>query len=256
MSMQHRATFALRGIVALMSLGLAFGLVLSACSGNEPKTPQNEREKKLHENPSRAVFSLEAVTVGPDAFDANRHEIITTAIAEPKQEIEMRETKEGWKTTSEQKNFRVRSSDAKSNLAYIFRINYYSPSNQLMNHQFIQNGQDKIHQHFFHYYTTGTDPVRIKDPNKIPWLYRYCDTTPTIDGRKLYASDDNPIGFVGLMRFAPSDKRELVLTLELLHAYDSKFLKDGKPSPYYYMHPSKRGQGIDINIDIPIQIQE
>lgn len=254
--MQHQSSVSLVRLGSLLSLALSFVLAFSACSSSEPKKPHNEREKKLHEDPARVVFSLEAVTVPNDAFDPNRKEIATTALSQPKQEIEMRETAKGWKITSSRQAFDVNSATTNPNLAYIFRISYYSPTDKLMNYQFIENGQDKIHQHFFHYYTTGEKPVRVKDADKIPWLYRYCDTTPDATGRKLYPSDDNPIGFIGLMRFPRAMEEQVTLTLELLHAYDSKFLKDGKPSPYYYMHPSKRSQGSDINVDIHLTIKE
>lgn len=233
----------------LLPIGL---LTLVACGGSAPQEPTNERENILHEMPARYRVSLEAVRVAADAFTTSG-EITYTSLGEPTQVIERGQVAgKGFTTLSERTDLTVRSSTADPGRAYIVRIEYFSPSDKPMNHQFIDGGQDKIHQHVFTY--TVNNHI-VHQANRIPWIYRYCDATPSDRTGILKHSDDNPIGFVGLMHFPQSSTEVKTMTIELLHAYGSKF-DNGKPSPYYMIQRSKITHGRDINITIPVTITD
>lgn len=248
-----------KSILQLSAFIVMLGVVASSFVGcierPKAKKAEDENKNKLHEMPSRAVFSLQAVHVPATAFDPTSKSVKPILLGEPKQVIELKDQKEGFLVKTDNTNFVVRSTEADPELAYILTIDYYAPNGAHMNHQFIDNGQDQIHQHFFAYFekTEGKGEVKVKRIDKLPYMYRYFDGKGP-DSGTLYASDENPLGFRGLIRFTRNEPKEFKITLELLHAYDSKFLKDGKPSSFHYMHPSKAAQGRDINIDIPITV--
>ena len=89
-------------------------------------------------------------------------------------------------------------------------IYYYNSKGELMNNQFIENGQDKIHQHFF-------TPENVKNPpltgsRKLMTMirkklvdYLYVDTTPwdktRHDKEAEITGGSNPVGLKGVIRF-------------------------------------------------------
>lgn len=227
--------------------------LLASCGKDEPVKPNNEILNKLHEDPFGATYTLtEAELSSPEVFDANptlQHAKPTGAV----QTITFALTEEqGWHIaeTSPQKAFRVKTTKESPNTVYILGIEYRNAKGEPMNEQFIDNGQDKVHQHFFLYYK-GT--FAEKDKENLPYDYRYADTTPWNSTMGAYTADKNPIGFKGLIRF--SGEKSFALTANLLHANETKYEPDGSTSPFYRISPRLKGASdSDISVKLPIQI--
>ena len=93
-------------------LVLAFGAVMTmlfvACN---PEQPENEKENKLHEDPVRAVFTLQEGTLNnASAFDNPPKMANFKAASAPAQVIEWQTTAgQGWHVTSPTKSFNVKN---------------------------------------------------------------------------------------------------------------------------------------------------
>ena len=124
----------------------------------------------------------------------------------------------------------------------------------MMNSQFYNLGQDKIHQHFFSMfkqvmYEGKMSSVRVTNKAELPYDYRYIDE---LNGT--FIGDTNPMGFQGLIKFVKPG-REFTLSVDLLHAAGSKFGDDGKASPFYNPAGKLLSTGLwDINVKLPIVI--
>jgi hypothetical protein len=132
-----------------------------------------------------------------------------------------------------------------------------------MNNQFIENGQDKIHQHFFTPENVkptfdGQPEADDNDPQKLV-DYLYVDTTPwdktRHDKEAEITGGSNPVGLKGVIRFL-KDRKEFDLKIRLYHGYKSKTNPEtGTFDPFY--KPSgiliQRGTW-DINLSIPVVV--
>ena len=202
--------------------------VITACS-SDPVTPIDERKNKDHGDPAKVVLTLTqgklsiANTFVPDADKSAQ--VITYALQEGKGWQPAEGSAEGWKVSTD-----------KEGAAYQLTIRYYDYSGADITSQFVTNGQDRIHQHFFipqNVRTTNGTPLPNEEHSDRPYSYLYLDTTPW-DGA-MGAADvkligpDNPIGMKGVFQFhAP---RNIMMNIRLMHAHESKFTKSGKPSP-------------------------
>ena len=132
-----------------------------------------------------------------------------------------------------------------------------------MNGQFVENGQENIHQHFFtpeNVRPTFDGKAEADDSNPEKLVdYLYVDTTPwdktKHDKEAEITGSSNPVGFKGVIRFL-KDRKEFDLKLRLYHGFNSK--KDPQTndfSPFY--KPSgvliQRGTW-DINLSIPVVV--
>lgn len=238
-------------VVRLSMASLA--CIMTACS---PDSPSNEKEHKLHEDPTRAVFTLQEGTLStPDKFDNSPRVADFKANASPAQVIEWQTTAGGgWHVTSPNNGFKVKNMQDNPNLVYRLKMEYYNAKGELMNNQFYTNGQDKIHQHFFSMYKDGTvggktGKIRVRNKAELPYDYRYADE---LNGN--YVAETNPMGFDGFLRFTQSGTK-FELSVDLLHAAQSKFDANGKPSPFYLPSNSLLSTGLwDINVKLPVEI--
>lgn len=238
-------------------LALAFSAVMTmlfvACN---PEQPENEKENKLHEDPVRAVFTLQEGTLdNASAFDNTPKMANFKAAAVPAQVIEWETTAgQGWHVTSETKSFNVKNSVDNPSVVYLLKMEYYNAKGEMMNSQFYNLGQDKIHQHFFSMfkqvmYEGQMSSVRVTNKAELPYDYRYIDE---LNGT--FIGDTNPMGFEGLIKFVKPG-REFTLSVDLLHAAGSKFGDDGKASPFYNPAGKLLSTGLwDINVKLPIVI--
>ena len=238
-------------------LALAFGAVMTmlfvACN---PEQPENEKENKLHEDPVRAVFTLQEGTLdNASAFDNTPKMANFKAASVPAQVIEWETTAgQGWHVTSATKSFNVKNSVDNPSVVYLLKMEYYNAKGEMMNSQFYNLGQDKIHQHFFSMfkqvmYEGQTSSVRVTNKAELPYDYRYIDE---LNGT--FVGDTNPMGFEGLIKFVKPG-REFTLSVDLLHAAGSKFGDDGKASPFYNPAGKLLSTGLwDINVKLPIVI--
>ena len=91
--------------------------------------------------------------------------------------------------------------------------------------------------------------VRVTNRAELPYDYRYIDE---LNGT--FIGDTNPMGFQGLIKFVKPGC-EFTLSVDLLHAAESKFGDDGKPSPFYNPARKLLSTGLwDINVKLPIVI--
>lgn len=238
-------------------LVLAFSAVMTmlfvACN---PEQPENEKENKLHEDPVRAVFTLQEGTLNNvSAFDNTPKMANFKAASVPAQVIEWQTTAgQGWQVTSPTKSFNVKNSVDNPSVVYLLKMDYYNAKGEMMNSQFYNLGQDKIHQHFFSMfkqvmYEGKMSSVRVTNKAELPYDYRYIDE---LNGT--FIGDTNPMGFEGLIKFVKPG-REFTLSIDLLHAAGSKFGDDGKASPFYNPAGKLLSTGLwDINVKLPIVI--
>lgn len=248
----------------LVYYALALSLVvggLSSCD-RDPVIPTDETKNKLHEDPTRLVLTLEEGLLDVVKFDQNPR--VTDVQIVSRQVLEMSSVgghSFGVTEQSPAKQLVVRTIAQEPRRVYVLRVQYFSPTNAPMNHQFIQNGQDKIHQHFFTTYRSSkTNPEEkslVRRRQDLAYDYRYADTEPHDDDRGSAIGQSNPLGFKGIFRFLRVP--EVVdMRMELLHASQSKFLgANGVASPFYA--PSSAQRQIDqwdINIKLPIVIQD
>lgn len=238
-------------------LVLAFSAVVTMLFvGCNPEQPENEKENKLHEDPVRAVFTLQEGTLNnASAFDNTPKMANFKAAAVPAQVIEWETTAgQGWHVTSATKSFNVKNSVDNPSVVYLLKMEYYNAKGEMMNSQFYNLGQDKIHQHFFSMfkqvmYEGQISSVRVTNKAELPYDYRYIDE---LNGT--FIGDTNPMGFQGLIKFVKPG-REFTLSVDLLHAAESKFGDDGKPSPFYNPARKLLSTGLwDINVKLPIII--
>lgn len=238
-------------------LVLAFSAVLTmmfvACN---PEQPENEKENKLHEDPVRAVFTLqEGALDNVSAFDNTPKMANFKAASVPAQVIEWQTTAgQGWHVTSTTKDFKVKNSVDNPSVVYLLKMEYYNAKGEMMNNQFYDLGQDKIHQHFFSMfkqvmYEGQMSSVRVTNKAELPYDYRYIDE---LNGT--FIGETNPMGFQGLFKFVKPG-REFTLSVDLLHAAGSKFGDDGKASPFYNPAGKLLSTGLwDINVKLPVVI--
>jgi len=238
-------------------LVLAFSAVMTMLFvGCNPEQPENEKENKLHEDPVRAVFTLQEGTLNnASAFDNTPTIANFKAASTPAQVIEWETTAgQGWHVTSETKSFNVKNSVDNPSVVYLLKMEYYNAKGEMMNSQFYNLGQDKIHQHFFSMfkqvmYEGQMSSVRVTNKAELPYDYRYIDE---LNGT--FIGDTNPMGFQGLIKFVKPG-RKFTLSVDLLHAAGSKFGDDGKASPFYNPAGKLLSTGLwDINVKLPIVI--
>ncbi|MFC2437111.1 MAG: hypothetical protein ACFNS5_00975 [Prevotella melaninogenica] len=238
-------------------LVLAFGAVMTMLFvGCNPEQPENEKENKLHEDPVRAVFTLQEGTLNNASdFDNTPKMANFKAASASAQVIEWETTAgQGWHVTSATKSFSVKNSVDNPSVVYLLKMEYYNAKGEMMNSQFYNLGQDKIHQHFFSMfkqvmYEGQMSSVRVTNKAELPYDYRYIDE---LNGT--FIGDTNPMGFQGLIKFVKPG-REFTLSVDLLHAAGSKFGDDGKASPFYNPAGKLLSTGLwDINVKLPIVI--
>ncbi len=237
-----------------LTVGTLLTIGMAACS---PEEPTNEKENKLHENPTKAVFTLQEGTLkGSGKFDAQPRQADFVPASTPAQVIDWQTSSaQGWHVAGTTDRFKVKNTKDNPDVVYSLKMDYYNVKGENMNSQFFNLGQDKIHQHFFSMYKDivyngGKASVRVTDKAELPYDYRYGDE---LNGT--FIGDTNPMGFYGFIRFIQPGKH-FQLSVDLLHASGSKFDKDGKASPFYL--PAKvllsTGQW-DINVKLPIEIE-
>ena len=244
----------LHSVLNIMALATLYFMV-AACS---PETPEDENQHKLHEDPFKAVLTLQEGRLEGGVFNQNpemKHFKANTA--SPAQTIvwEVKSGK-GWGVTSATNSFKVKNFEKNPDVVYYLNFEYFNQKGESMNHQFFDNGQDKIHQHFFCVYrqidANGVKKeVREKKKANIPFDYNYADE---LNGT--FIGNTNPMGFKGFFRFLKAGEK-FTMNIELLHATKTKLEKDGKPSPFYMPSAENRSTGLwDIQIAVPIEIEK
>ena len=264
-------------LISAAVFAVVFAVTFTAC-GNDPVTPDNPINKKGHEDPTKMVIELYECHMHADwnkiDVEGGAHQDPETKAKYLKkvQEIAF-ENKEGkgWGyADGSQKSFFVRQSAnyyTGSNFTpapvYLLFIKYYDKKGQLMNNQFIEGGQDRLHQHYFTISNAtelmtgaaladGTQTTNYID-------YKYTDTTPWNkthhSGEAKITGRSNPIGLKGAIRFL-KNRVKFDLRIQLWHAFKGK--KDPAASdfdPFYKRSAYSQAFGTsDINVTVPIVV--
>ena len=265
----------LKSALTLLCAAL-FAVSFSACS-NDPDTPVNENDKKLHEDPAKVTIELVECHMhgswnkietngGPHQNPESKAKYLKR-IQEITYEVK---PGKGWTLAegSRDKFYVIKAEDygkpGDPNPApiYLMFIKYYNNKGELMNNQFVENGQDAIHQHFFT--VTNIKSLLTEQPeadtettNYIE--YKYVDTTPWNEtfhsGKAQLTGKTNPIGLKGAIRFL-KDRVTMDLKIRLYHGYQGKKdAKSGTFSPFYKPSALQIQRGTwDININVPVVV--
>ena len=262
-------------IMALAAIIVTIGF--TSCS-KDPVEPVDETRNKLHEDPAKMTVQLVECHLHADWNEIQQiggpHQNPESPAKYLKRVQEMSyelKVEKGWVLSegSQPKFYVQKNGEYRTHgkftpgPIYLMFINYYNAKGELMNNQFIENGQETIHQHFF-------TPINVKptfdgiveDDDNAPEKiidYLYVDTTPWNkskhdDGAEI-TGDDNPLGFKGVIRFL-KNRKEFDLKVRLYHGYSSKVNpQTGKYDPFYKPSGALIQRGTwDININIPVVI--
>lgn len=249
-----------RNITLRTALAGLFALFALAACTLEPDAPVDERQSKDHGDPTRVVLTLRH-----GDWDGTRFTAIPEAPGQPPAEQTVTYALQpdvGWAPlVGTPSGFRVRRAEG-THHAYELRIRYFDLAGEDITRQFIDNGQDKIHQHFFipdAVYTPDSLRRRDEERSDRVYDYTYADTTPWYDelttpGTRL-TGDVNPIGFKGVLRFKL--ERDLRIYVRLMHARVSKYAKrDGTLSPFYAPTPGQLQEDAwDIAMRFPVTVR-
>lgn len=232
-------------------------LPLTALFACEPEKPADETLNKLHGDPAEATITLQEGKYTSDSVFVASGTL---------QKVTYRlQTGMGWAPIAGSDTaFTVQSGSNPEVLAYELRISYKNAQNEDITSQFILDGQDNIHQHFFipKQITNTADKSASSISATDALLYRYMDTTPWngtygTSGVSL-TGKTSPLGFKGMAYF-PTAGIHYNLNIELLHALESKYKYDRnteKLSPYY--KPSSYHRAVshwDVKMTIPVYVK-
>ncbi len=249
---------------ANLILILCLALVASSCNVDEPEKPIDETKNKLHEDPFKAVFTLQAGSFQGDKSLSDNPSIkdfVPSKTINTQKLCYALTKKDGWHISDEGvKSFKVASSLKEPKLVYLLRVDYFDAKGKLMNGQFIENGQEQIHQHFFAFYKKKAKDKTAKLVRKrkdVPYDYSYTDTKPWNDDNGAMTGKLNPLGFKGFIRFTEANIK-FNLAVELVHAKTSKFEADGSVNPFFFPSVRLRGAGgsWDIRVPLPIEVDK
>ena len=261
-----------------LSCAALFTLAFTACD-NKVDTPIDETKNKLHEDPAKVTVQLVqghmhanwlyVDTEGGFHQDSESNAKYLKRIQEITYEVK---PGKGWTLAegSADKFYVVKAHDYSEKKGfenpapvYLLFIKYYNAKGEYINGQFVTNGQDAIHQHFFTVENVKemmSGKEIASKPNTPDYIdYKYTDTTPwdktvKYDDAKLTGTT-NPIGLKGVMNFLKDDVT-MDLRIRLYHGYKGK--KDprtGQFSPYYRFSPTQLQQGTwDINFTVPVVV--
>lgn len=233
----------------VLTLLFVAGLALASCVKSEPKQSEDETKHKLHEDPVKAVFTLTEASLEASKELTYQHlslirmgtETQTITFAQEKGAAFVR-------TADSPESFRVKTALSAPNAVYHLAIKYYNKAGQLMNNQFIDNEQYKIHQHFFSVYKNKRLVSKIEE---IPYSYIYADKYA--DGR--YFPENNPIGMEGFFRFKQGFVQQKV-SADLIHFFKSKYDEETGQLGTYYAPIRKLKSQSDMDVSLELNFVE
>lgn len=228
-----------------LSLAVAAAVALTACIKDEPNNSKNEIENKLHESPAKAVFTLTEASL-PSGLDFSYPHIGDIALTTNTQVITFTQQENAAfeRTADSPESFVIKTKEQSPNTVYQLSVQYFNVKGEPMNNQFIDNAQDKIHQHFFSIYK---DQMLVTKKEQIPYEYLYADK----DKSGAYIGEKNPIGMEGFLRFNRAIGEE-VINIGLRHFYRSKFGANGEINPYY---AASRETASHSDLDISLKVK-
>ena len=254
-------------------LSLLATLFVFSCSPAAPKQAVDETKHKKHDDPSAVVFRLtKANLANPEKWN-DSPTLKDVTLTDEVQEMHLSLTRKGFLADGEKglKEWKVKSTVTEPNTVYLLEIFYKDAQDKLMNGQFIENGQDLIHQHFFRRYAEYVSPedgikrvYPTANPDELGFDYRYADVSPWnkpyTDPASMFTGNTNPMGFKGLIRFTEEDIR-FHITILLMHAHEPKarFDKAKKVQtfmPFYNNDAFRINQEADISLDVAVSVDK
>lgn len=235
----------------LLALLLSLPTILSVASCNsDPVAPENEIHHKHHEDPVKASLTLTKGKITNGGHFSTLRLSQFTATAEAQTISWALNSDKGWQLeTGSATAWEVESMTTAPEAVYLLSIRYYDDHGHLMNEEFINEGQDKIHQHFFSWYENN---IRVRNADRLPYEYVYADEDKV--GNSL--AETSPLGFHGFIRFRDL-QASFDLSIELMHATQSKFNAQGKVSPFYSPSATQLGTALwDISLKVPVRVQQ
>lgn len=243
-----------RTALAVLCLGL------TASCGSDPVAPVDERLQKLHGDPASARLTFETV-----AYDSTTQTYTRQAFAgaTPKQVVEYKLANGQWSLIGD--TVRVLPHTADASVSYVLHIDYFDAHGRAMNEQFVTNGQDIIHQHFFMPEDVQVNGQAQFDLRRTGALYRYTyldtkphDREPGASGVAVIGQT-NPIGFRGVLQFTQANARYRIFVwlLHSLNTQRGKYLNDDRTqvAPYYrFTNAQLAGGAWDIQMPIPVRV--
>lgn len=265
--------------LALASLACAFlalPLVFSSCSKDTPtpRTAEDERNNKGHEDPVTAELVLRAGTLKPGVtFSENTtyDDVIFSESEVQRITIHNEIDEEHGHSHSHaageahghdhhhatgsagEDTFEVESTGKTPGRVYALEITYRNAAGEPMNDQLISPDQLDRHQHFLRQVLTSTESgytyVDRNAPHLLLYKYAYAD---------VFGGEKNPVGFRGLLSFdkpTDSSEAEVQMHIVLAHFYGTKFVGSTgtRVNPYYL--PSVNA-ATDISLEVFFHINE
>lgn len=230
------------GIGKLFLTLYALVALLSSCN-KQPVKSTNEVNNILHENPHKVIYTLKAYQIPEGkSFDYNDiNTFIESSLEKPQRLIYQIKSDATWAFEGNRNEFVIKTEAQAPRTIYKLTIQYFNHQGQAMNNQFIENGQDKVHQHLFS--ITDAKGLIERREKHIHYRYLYADK----EGNH-FLGEKNPIGLEGFILFS-RDFTDKEITIRLLHATPSKYNKSGLASPYYAQRNDISGFP-DINVKV------
>ena len=254
-------------------LSLLATLFVFSCSPSAPKQAVDETKHKKHDDPSAVVFRLTKANLANSEKWNDSPTLKDVTLTDEVQEMHLSLTRKGFLADGEKglKEWKVKSTVTEPNTVYLLEIFYKDAQDKLMNGQFIENGQDLIHQHFFRRYAEYVSPedgikrvYPVPNADELGFDYRYADVSPWnkpyTDPASMFTGNTNPMGFKGLIRFTEEDIR-FHITILLMHAHEPKarFDKAKKVQifmPFYNNDAFRINQEADISLDVAVSVDK
>lgn len=149
--------------VWMFLMGASLALLFNSCS-KDPVIPEDETQNRLHEDPTKVTVRLVECHLHADWYKIQKvgglHQNPESPAKRMKriQEVTYElKVGQGWPLAEGsqsklyvQKNGEYKTgNDFTPGPVYLMFLYYYNTKGELMNNQFVENGQDNIHQHFF-----------------------------------------------------------------------------------------------------------
>lgn len=268
--------------VAIAALS-AFALGLSSCS--EPVKPHDENHDKDHDEAYRVEVTLTgghfhgnhfhatSPISGAKHYDANVQKMIFQADAEkgfalvkgsPKAFAVIGGLKDGKKPVDPASAAWSDDKFVAQNIIngtepYNITVRFFAKDGDEITKEFGTPEEARIHQLFF--IPENTQATKFGDPKKTYTSdyrfigYYYMDTTPWNAPEGKFTGISNPIGLNGAIEFYEPNT-SFDLRIRLMHAKNSKYISEGKTSPFYKPTAQQlsREDWEDLDLRIPVVV--
>ncbi len=231
--------------LAILGIALSFGLGNTSCSKDDDitLTPTDSAQTGHDHGDKEAVAAVTLKLASGHFHGVKFHQdnhLEGQKYLNALQEIRLNKEDGKWVVADGYPSaFYVKASGEDAQGAYGLWITYLAEDGDTLNAEFIENGANAQHQHFFSVSDAqphGANSVAEANDNDTQSMlsYTYMDTNPwykTLNtGAELVGATD-PIGFKGYFYFNKARKR-FTLNIQLRHARTNKII-NGVISPFY-----------------------